>query len=61
VKDAADSLRSMSEDTQDIGVSSYNKAIPAILQMAHERKLHKKGSPVYLRLKEEPKELELIR
>jgi len=50
----------MSEDTQDNGMHPNQKAILALLQMADKDMLHESGNPVYLRLKEDSKGLELI-
>ena len=58
---ATHSLRTMSKDTQDNGMPFYYKAILAILRMADDRMLHESGNPVYLRLKDDSKELDLIR
>ena len=55
------SLISMSEDTQDNGMHPNRKAILALLRMADEDMLHESSNPVYLRLKEDSKGLELIR
>jgi hypothetical protein len=51
----------MSEDTQDNGTPPYKRAMLALLRMADERMLRESGNPVYLRLKDDSNELELIR
>ena len=51
----------MSKDTQDNGTPFYKKAMLAPLQMADEHMLRESGNPVYLRLKDDSNELELIR